>query len=188
MQIISPKSVATAFPNPILIPITGCPPYRTLAATHLKLNTNTVCIFSNHGDEIHGLLSISVSLKIYLSKTGMAFIPPTNPSLHITNTNTNFTPTQIAHGTREHKTFWDKWQEYVATYISLKNQLVNAIDDLYLKTLRFCVNGYASLTTLTLLWYLYNLYARLTPAKSDANDQAMKAPYDTNIPFENFVN
>ena len=32
------------------------------------------------------------------------------------------------------------------------------------------------------------LYARLTPAKSNDNYQLMKAPYDANQPFEMFVN
>ena len=38
-----------------------------------------------------------------------------------------------------------------------------------------------------MLCYLYNLYACLTPAKLAAKDEVMKAPYDGNIPFENFV-
>lgn len=46
---------------------------------------------------------------------------------------------------------------------------------------------YTSLTPLTLLYHQYNLYACLTSAKSDNNDMVMKAPYDANLPFENFV-
>ena len=38
-----------------------------------------------------------------------------------------------------------------------------------------------------MLCYLYNLYACLTSSKLAANDEAMKAPYDANLPFENFV-
>ena len=73
MRNISPESVATTFPHPLLTSIIGRPTYQTLAAIHLKLNTNAASIFLNHGDGIHGLLALSVSPKIYLSTTGMAF-------------------------------------------------------------------------------------------------------------------
>ena len=69
----------------------------------------------------------------------------------------------------------------------MKNQLVNEIDNLYLQNLCSCVTGYTPLATLTMLCHLYNLYAQLTPVKSDANNQAKKAPYDANLPFKNFV-
>lgn len=87
----------------------------------------------------------------------------------------------------QHETFWEEWQEYLATDIALKNQLVNAIDDLYLENLCSCVTGHTSFTTLTMLCHLHNLYAQLTPAELDANDQTMKAPYDANLFFKKIV-
>ena len=93
MQNISSESVATAFTHPILKPITGHPSYQNLVAIHFKLNAIAASIFSNHGDGIHGLLAISVSPDVYLSTTEMAFAPPTNPGLHMTNINANLTPT-----------------------------------------------------------------------------------------------
>ena len=130
MQNISPESVAMTFPHPLLTPIIGRATYQTLAAIHLKLNANAASIFSNRGDGIHGLLALSFSPKIYLSTTGMAFPLPVNPGLHPININAASTSAQIAHATREHDAFCEEWQEYVATNIALKNQLVNAIDDL----------------------------------------------------------
>ena len=90
--------------------------------------------------------------------------------MHPTNIGANDTNVQIAHATRKHDAFREEWQEWIATDIALKNQLVNAIDDLYLQTLRSRVTGYTSLTTLTMLRHLYNLYARLTPSEIASND------------------
>ena len=50
--------------------------------------------------------------------------------------------------------------------------------------LRHC---YTSLTTLTLLCHLCNLYTHLTPVKLASNDEAVKASFDANLPYENFV-
>ena len=42
--------------------------------------------------------------------------------------------------------------------------------------------------TLTLLRYLYQLYGILTPAESNANNRSIKATYNANLLFENFIN
>ena len=136
MRNISPESVATTFPRPILTPITGHPSYQTLAAIHLKLNANTASVFSNRGDGIHGLLALSVSPEIYQSMTGMVFIPPTNPGLHLTNITTASTSSQIAHATREHEAFCEEWEEYVATDITLK---INLSTPLTISILKLCL-------------------------------------------------
>ena len=105
MRNISPDSVATTFPHPLLTPIVGRPTYQTLASLHLKLNANAASVFLNRGDGMHGLLALSVSPETYLSTTGMAFVPPINPGLHPTNIGANNTNAQIAHATREHDAF-----------------------------------------------------------------------------------
>ena len=104
----------------------------------------------------------------------MAFVPLINPGLHSTNLRAALTSAQIAHATLEHDSFCEEWKEYIATDTTLQNQLVNAIDNLYLKNLLSCVTRYISLTILTLWRHLYNMYARLMPVESDANNQNMK--------------
>ena len=96
MPNISPKSVATTFPHPLLTPIIGRPTYQTLAAIHLKLNANAASIFSNRGDGIHGLLALSVSPKIYLSTTGMAF-PHLSTQAYTQSTSTQRLPPPKSH-------------------------------------------------------------------------------------------
>ena len=64
MQNITPESVSTTFPHPILTPITGRQSYKTLAVIHLKIKANEASVFLNRGDGMHGILALSVTTAI----------------------------------------------------------------------------------------------------------------------------
>ena len=59
---------------------------------------------------------------------------------------------------------------------ALNNQLVNAIDDIYIKNLRDCVTGFATRSARDILKYLYRTYRSVTPAQLTANDERFRAP------------
>ena len=94
-------NVTQNFPHPTLPPLTERPTYESIAELHLMLNANAASLPSTRGDGIHGLLILTVSDAVYLTTTGMAFIPPTNPGIHPQLNNTT-TAAQIAHANREH--------------------------------------------------------------------------------------
>ena len=71
---------------------------------------------------------------------------------------------------------------------ALKNQLVNAIDDIYIKDLRDCVTGFATLSLREILQYLYQTYGSVTPAQLTANDERFRAPYDGSTDLEAYFN
>ena len=71
---------------------------------------------------------------------------------------------------------------------ALKNQLVKAIDDIYIKDLRYRVPGFATRSVMDILEYAYRKYRSVTPAKLTANDERFRVPYDGSIDLEAYFN
>ena len=67
---------------------------------------------------------------------------------------------------------------------ALKKQLVNAIDDIYIKELRNRVTGFATHSVRDILQYLYRTYGSVTPTQLTANDERFRAPYDGSTDLE----
>ena len=57
--------------------------------------------------------------------------------------------------------------------------------DLYLKTLKHFITGYANVSTLEMLNHLNTSYGKMTPQDLQLLDSEMKAPYDPQLPIEN---
>jgi hypothetical protein len=72
----------------------------------------------------------------------------------------------------------------LSTDKTLKQQLLAAINDIYYRSLRNRITGYASVTTLTILCHLYDSYGNIWPTDLIDNDTRMKAPYDPTQPME----
>jgi hypothetical protein len=64
--------------------------------------------------------------------------------------------------------------EYYATDKALKQQIIGAVDKLYLRTLNHRITGFANVTTQQILVHIYTTYGRLTPADVQNNNAAMK--------------
>ena len=79
----------------------------------------------------------------YLLHAGIAFIVPFNPGIRPV-VSLGDTKDQIAHAKREHEEFTREFRLFKAIDNALKNQLVNAIDDIYIKDLRYRVMGFAT--------------------------------------------
>ena len=66
----------------------------------------------------------------------------------------------------------------------LRNQLLAAVNDLYVLALKKPIIGYGTLTTLELLNHLYATYDAISPADLITNDVCFKATYDPEQPIE----
>ena len=95
---------------------------------------------------------------------------------------------QIAHAKREHEEFTRKFRLFKAVDNALKNQLVNAIDDIYIKYLRDNVTGFAARSVRDVPEYLYPTYGSVTPAQLMANNKRFRAPYDGSTDLEAYFN
>lgn len=77
------------------------------------------------------------------------------------------------------------YNQYDATDTALKQLLLGAVDDMFIRSLRNRHIGYANVTTLDLLAHLYRTYAKINTADLEANTTRMKERYDCNLPIEN---
>ena len=77
---------------------------------------------------------------------------------------------------------------FKAVVNSLKNQLVNAIDDIYIKDLRDRMTGFATRSVRDILQYLYRTYGYVTPVQLTANDERFRSPYDSSTDLEAYSN
>ena len=79
MILISEEKILEKFPYPTIQPITGKPSYDTLAAVHLKLNTNAALVHSNRGNRQLEYLALTVKDAVYNTLSPIPFIIPVNP-------------------------------------------------------------------------------------------------------------
>jgi hypothetical protein len=93
------------------------------------------------------------------------------------------TGAQIANIRQDHDELKALFAEYCATNKALKQQIIGAVDKLYLRTLNHCITGFANVTTRQMLVHLYTTYCRLTPADVQNNHATMKQPYNPNKPI-----
>ena len=71
---------------------------------------------------------------------------------------------------------------------TLKNQLVNAIDEIYIKDLQDRVTGFSTRSVRDIIQYLYQPYGSVTPAQLTADDERFRAPYDGSTDLEAYFN
>ena len=74
---------------------------------------------------------------------------------------------------------------YIATDKALKSQIIQALDDLYLKALTHRITGYANVSTRGILEHLYAAYGKMTPQDLQHLDEYMKTTYEPHMPIEN---
>jgi hypothetical protein len=110
-------------------------------------------------------------------------LPPANPGANPILPD-NATVAFIAKLTRQHAASLRIWKEHLSTNKTLKQQLLAAIDDIYYRSLRNRITGYANVTTFAILHHLYDTYGNISPTDPIDNDTRMKAPYDPSQPIE----
>ena len=176
-------SIVESFPHPTIHPITGVPTYESIAELNLQLNANAASVQSNLGDGKLGLLYLTISPEEYDTLSAVAFVPPVNPgtgpAIPIAAT-----ASQITALMRQHATNLQLFKEYNGTDKALKQQVIGAVNSMYLRALAHRITGFANVTTLTMLKHLYKNYGRLSPADLQDNDTRMRTKYDPNQPIE----
>jgi hypothetical protein len=177
------SKIVDGFPHPTVPSIIGIPTYEALKDLQLALNANAASVRSNLGNGLLGLLALTVSPEVHDTLAGEPFVVPLNPGPAATIPDA-LTGAQIANIRQDHDELKALFVEYYATDKALKQQIIGAVDKLYLRTLNHRITGFANVTTRQMLVHLYTTYGRLTPADVQNNDAAMKQPYNPNEPIE----
>ena len=81
-----------------------------------------------------------------------------------------------------------KLKEYTATNKALKQQLLHVVDKAYYWVLWNRVTGYASVSMLELLKYLYTIYGKMSASILFKNEEQIKKTYNPSLHFETLIN
>jgi hypothetical protein len=176
-------SIVEGFPYPTVHPIIGEPNYESIAALHLQLNANAASVQSHLGNGVLGLLYLTVSPAVYATLSAVPFIPPVNPGSAPVIPNAATGP-QIANIRAEFVEATALFTKYSTTDKALRQLLVGAVDEMFIRRLQTKYLGYLNVTTRQLLDHLYAQYARISSSDLQDNDVAFKKPYDPNLPIE----
>ena len=178
------ENIVDSFPHPTLTPIEGIPTFATICQLQLELNSNASSVHSNLGDDQLGLLYLTVSQATYNELSNVPFVPPVNPG-PVPSIRGGATAREAADERINHAEEKRLFKEYIATEKALKSQIIQAVDDLYIKALKHRITGYANVSTRDILNHLYAAYGKMTPQDLQQLDEDMKRPYDPTLPIEN---
>ena len=143
----------------------------------LKQNASSVLTTLAGGN--HGFLALVLNNADYNALTGAVWIEPVNPGMRplIPNGANRIAQENISSQWKNEFEFWKMTQDVRE---ALKKQIIDAIDNEYLKDLKDPDTGYANVTPLNMLKHLYNEYGELTAQDISANRTNLKADYDPN--------
>jgi hypothetical protein len=176
-------TLVAGFPFPTISPIVGEPNYDSIATVHRLLNANSASIQSHLGNGRLGLLFLTVSPTVYNTLSATPFVPPVNPGPSPIVPDGSTGP-QIADIRYEFTTATTVFKQYDLADKALKQLLLGAVDDMFVRSLQTKYIGYLNVTTLQILDHLYNEYARISAADLQSNDVSFKSAYDPNLPIE----
>ena len=176
-------NIIDAFPHATLTRIEGIPTFTTIRHMQVELNSNSASIHSNLGDGQLGHLYLTISPTVYATLSAQEFLIPENPGAlpQIPGNATSRQATDLRATYTEEKRIFN---QYISTDKALKSQIIQAVDDLYLKALKHRITGYANVTTRQMLDHLYASYGTLTPQDLQYVDDEMKKQYDPYSPIE----
>jgi hypothetical protein len=183
----STDSILGKFTYQNLPRIVGIPTYATIKLLTDDLKANAACITSELGGGALGHLALTVPPDVYATLSNTPWAAPVNPGPVPPALLANATAAQIANNR-------DRYTDRLRVYRicnnvqnALKQQLLGAIDDMYVRTLRNTHTGYAGVSVLQILDHLYRTYGRLTPMAMTDNDKSFRAAYNPAEPFEMLI-
>ena len=165
----SVEDLSNAFPTTIT-PITGKPNYASLKNLKDQLKANATSIPTTLGGGNHGYLGLILFPSSYVTIATTTFQEPNYPGQHPTipaGTNAATTSAIICCHTEDLR----QWRECKNVITALKNQLLSAIDNIYVRALKDRHVGYMNQPIWAILHHLFENYGNITPLELEENDQ-----------------
>ena len=176
-------NILDSFPYPMITTIRGEPNYETIRDLQRKLSANAASVPSNLGGGQHGYLALTVKPEVYFNLTGNIFTPPTDPG-PMPNIVPGMDTAQAAMVEKQHKEAKRMFSEYTGMQNALKQLIVGAIENTYIRSLQHSIVGFLNVTPLIFFIDLYDTYGDITPSDLADNATRMAAPYDVTAPIE----
>jgi hypothetical protein len=173
------------FPHPNLTPIVGKPDSAALKLLRKEVYANTKSVPSTAGGGLNGHLGISMPAGAYTIRAGQPFVEPAHPGplpVHAAgDTNALITATN-----RIYDTSLADFNKYITVREEVKQQILTAIDAIYLQDLEDDTFGFADVTVITMLSHLDTTYGTLEASDLEANRNKLSVQWNPDAPFENF--
>lgn len=179
-------NIISRFPHPQLSnPITEMPTYLTIRNLHVQLSANVASISSPLGNGKLGLLGITLSKDAYKSlSSNVEFKVPKKPDpIDIPE---KATAVQIAAAKQQYDTDLLTFNECANTDLALKSALLQDVPDIYTRTVKDGMAGYAHITTKSIIDHLYKTYGQIYPSALAANEVKLRQPFIPEEPIEAF--
>jgi hypothetical protein len=177
------EALIESFPHPVIPPIQGLPTYKSITEATQLLNANAASVHSELGGGSLGHLSLTISPAVYATLSATPFIAPNNPGAAPVFPE-NRTAAQINATIRDHTEALRVWREHSNVDAALRQQLIGAVERLYLRTLQHRHTGFANVTTRQLIRHLLDTYGNITPTDLGNNDEKFKTACDPAQPIE----
>ena len=173
------------FEHPECTKILGEPTFKTLKTLEDELKANAQAVYSPLGGSLHGHLSLVLAPFLYATISRTPFVHPNPPAPFIINR------TEAAHVAQarqdNHNANIRLFREVTWVKKALLQQLVRAVDAVYLKPLRNqMTNTLDRLELYEILGYLYQNHGYVSPQKlKEYEDQVRNLAYDPASPIDN---
>ena len=185
MSISSDSTFANGFPHAKLTEVSAdeFPTFSTLKQLHKEINANAISVPSILGGGFHGHLALVISPAAYLVLAGVAFIAPIAPGAQAIYAPAA-TQAQISAANRLYDQSIITYSDYSKTTRHLKQQILDAVPDIYTDELADESFGYANVTALELLTHLDATYGIITADDLDKNTKDLNRQWNPDSPIE----
>ena len=160
----SVEYVTNAFPTAVT-KITGKPNYESLKNLKDELKANAASLPTTLGGGTHGYLGLILSPAAYATIAATQFIEPIYPGQH-PNVPAGTSAANTSTIVRRHTEDLRQWREFKNVNTALKNQLLSALDDIYIRALKDRHVGYMNQSIRAILQHLFDNYGNITPPRT----------------------
>lgn len=187
VQMVTAEAILSEFPRKTLTSITGEPDYTRLRTMRSEVYGNASAVPSSYGGGGHGHLGAIMPDATYFTKTGHHFVIPVDPGdydLTIPNNATNAVRGRMESSHTAAKLAFDTC---AAVQLSVKNQMINAVEDAYLDEIRDEDTGFQQPSPEDIIAHLMDRYGDISEWLITENKQTIDEHFDPTLPFATYT-
>ena len=172
------------FPHPTLTRIVGKPTNSSIKLLLKEVYANARAIPSTRGGGAHGHLGLVLSAADYLVLAHVAFELPAHPGATPVHT-PNATAAQITEANRVYMATLQELNIATSVRNEIKQQIISAVDRLYIEALEDEDYGFADVTISAILNHLRTTYGTITRADLETTRRSIATVWNVDDPIEN---
>jgi len=166
------------FPHATVTPIIGRPDPLSLGILQGELYANAISVPTELGGGSYGHLALVMPAAEYVTMDGaIAYIAPAHPGVQA-DVPINATAVQITQLNRQHDKALDRHMLHANVSNALKQQLLEAVDDMFVSILRHQRLRYSQVAPQQLLQHLINTYNIVTEETLEDNRNRLSAEWN----------